>query len=137
MSNSYKKTKIEHLGDLEADIMSIVWEKGWTTVQDVKDALEPRRALAYTTVMTVMTRLADKGMLARQKKGRAYTYAPAIRSKKSQDRCFSPWCAGYMTAPPARLIAHLLENDDALEDTELERLEELIRAKRSGKHSSK
>ena len=65
------------LGELEAQVMSVIWDKGEATVQDVKDSLEPDRKLAYTTIMTVMSRLAEKGLLIRRKEGRAYVYKPA------------------------------------------------------------
>ena len=48
--------KPTQLGSLESDVIRTVWEKGEASVKDVKDALEPKRPLAYTTVMTVMSR---------------------------------------------------------------------------------
>jgi len=52
--------------------LGVVWEIGKATVQEVKDVLEPRRALAYTTVMTVMSRLAERASWTCRKEGRAY-----------------------------------------------------------------
>jgi predicted transcriptional regulator len=48
-------------GELEADIMEVIWRRGRVTVQDVWADLQKDRALAYATVKTVMNRLADKG----------------------------------------------------------------------------
>lgn len=62
------------LGELELAIMQVVWARGEVAVRDVWDVLHPTRALAYTTVMTVMSRLAQKGVLATRKQGRAYYY---------------------------------------------------------------
>ena len=56
--------------------MSVVWRKGTATVGEVRSALKPGRSPAYTTVMTVMSRLAKKGVLERHKEGRAYVYRP-------------------------------------------------------------
>ena len=59
--------------------MEILWSaKRPMTVRAVLDRANARRAdpLAYTTVMTVMSRLADKGILARQRQGRGYAYEP-------------------------------------------------------------
>ena len=68
----------EHLlGDLEAAIMQVVWARGEVTVRAVRDALAPTRALAYTTVMTVMSRLAQKGILVTRKQGKTYYYRAA------------------------------------------------------------
>jgi len=65
------------LGDLELDVLRVVWARGEATVADVRSALSRRRRLAYTTVMTVMVRLTDKGLLRRYKSGRRYLYSPA------------------------------------------------------------
>ena len=62
------------LGDLELAIMQIVWAQQKVTVRDVVDALAEKRPLAYTTIMTVMTRLAEKGLLRQHRQGRAYEY---------------------------------------------------------------
>lgn len=64
------------LGDLEQAVMEIVWDRGEANVHDVQDALAERQ-LAYTTVMTVMNRLAAKGVLEREKRGRAFVYRAA------------------------------------------------------------
>jgi len=64
-------------GPLEADVMGAVWEAaGPVSVRAVVDALNAgrREPLAYTTVMTVMSRLAEKRALSRRKEGRGYVY---------------------------------------------------------------
>lgn len=68
---------LEHLlGELERAIMEIVWTRGEVTVREVWEILRHQRTLAYTTVMTVMSRLAQKGVLAIRKQGKAYYYHP-------------------------------------------------------------
>jgi len=64
------------LGELELDVLRVVWRRGQATVAEVRVALSLRRPLAYTTVMTVMVRLFQKGLLRRAKRGRAYMYSP-------------------------------------------------------------
>ena len=69
------------LGDLEADIMEIVWDRPaqqGVTVRDVFEILYERRRLAYTTVMSTMTRLAKKRLLRVNKVDHAYIYYPAV-----------------------------------------------------------
>jgi predicted transcriptional regulator len=64
-------------GDLEAVIMDTMWTWGRSsTVRDVFEHLHEQRAIAYTTVMTVMDNLHRKGWLARERDGRAYRYQP-------------------------------------------------------------
>ncbi len=68
------------LGSLEAEVMSVLWRADTPlTVRDVATALNAGRGspLAYTTVMTVMSRLARKGILARSLAGRRFVYTPA------------------------------------------------------------
>ncbi len=123
----------KQLGDLEADVMSVVWEKREATVQDVKDALAPNRKLAYTTVMTVMTRLAEKRVLNRRKEGRAYVYTPADSQEKVAGSLLRSLIQRFYNGATASAIAHLLETEDDVDEAELEGLEELLRAKREGR----
>jgi predicted transcriptional regulator len=69
---------VKALGELEVEIMDVVWDKGTATVQEVFEALYPQRRLAYTTIMTVMSRLAAKGTLEQDRRGIAYVYKPRI-----------------------------------------------------------
>ncbi|MGW4465616.1 BlaI/MecI/CopY family transcriptional regulator [Micromonospora sp. NBC_01796] len=71
------------LGDLERAVMDVLWDRtagstsgAGVTVREVADALSERE-LAYTTVMTVLDRLAGKGMVEREREGRAWSYRPA------------------------------------------------------------
>ncbi len=73
MKNS-EQTIQKLLGDLELDIMRVVWARERSTVRAVVDALAAKRPLAYTTVMTVMTRLTEKGLLRQHREARAYEY---------------------------------------------------------------
>jgi len=69
------------LGGLERNVMHVVWAaRRPVTVRDVLEELNRRRRtpLAYTTVMTVMARLADKEILARRPAGRGYEYEPLV-----------------------------------------------------------
>lgn len=61
----HNKNSGKILGLLEQAIMEVVWKNGEITVRDVVATLEKKRAIAYTTVMTVMTRLVEKGILCR------------------------------------------------------------------------
>jgi len=62
------------LAPLELDCMNTLWPMGEATVREIRDQLAPRRSRAYTTIMTIMDRLARKGVVERRKVGRAYSY---------------------------------------------------------------
>ncbi len=64
--------------------MDVVWARGSASVREVVDALSGETELAYTTVMTIMSRLAEKGLLDRKPSGRAYVYAPRL-SREAYD----------------------------------------------------
>ena len=68
------------MGELEQAVMHVLWQRGdqeWATVREVHESLSGR-GLAYTTVMTVMARLAGKGYVEQQREGRAYRYRPRV-----------------------------------------------------------
>jgi predicted transcriptional regulator len=69
---------VKVLGPLETDIMQIVWQDERSTVKKIHRKLSQSRDIAYTTVMTTMSRLAEKGVLHRHREGLAYVYTPAI-----------------------------------------------------------
>jgi predicted transcriptional regulator len=66
------------LAPLELDCMNTLWPMGEATVREIRDSLAERRPRAYTTIMTIMDRLARKGVVERRKVGRAYTYRPNL-----------------------------------------------------------
>jgi|SRR6266508_850671 len=72
------RVRLRGLGELERAIMEVIWAAdGPVTGRAVVDELTRNRSLAYTTVLTVMDRLVRKGMLRRQRHGRAHTYQAA------------------------------------------------------------
>ncbi|MCB0924547.1 MAG: BlaI/MecI/CopY family transcriptional regulator [Mycobacterium sp.] len=69
--------RMNRLGDLERSVMDHLWDAGEPqTVRQVHDALCAHRELAYTTVMTVLQRLAKKGLVVQLRDDRAHRYAP-------------------------------------------------------------
>jgi predicted transcriptional regulator len=68
---------VRPFGELEAAVMQVLWQRGTpATVREVLAELTTSRALAYTTVMTVMDNLHRKGVLSREMDGRAWRYSP-------------------------------------------------------------
>jgi len=70
-----------YLGDLQATVMEIFWRRESATVREVADELNKKRSLAYTTVLTLVSRLWSRGLLKRQPEGRGFRYWAA----KSRD----------------------------------------------------
>lgn len=71
------------LGSLESEIMETLWKLETASVRAIVDILQKKRHIAYTTVMTIMTRLHAKGLLTRrQNQSGAYLYSPAQTKEK-------------------------------------------------------
>jgi BlaI family penicillinase repressor len=70
------RPKSKTLTEQELEIMKIVWHHQVCTVRDVYEALLERRKIAYTTVMTMMNILEEKGYLKKRAEAKAYVYQP-------------------------------------------------------------
>lgn len=120
------------LFDLEADIMDVVWSNEWKDfdVGDVHEVLARTRSIAYTTVMTTVTRLHDKGLLDRERDGRKYVYRPSM----SRDEFMRTTAREVLGSLPAiareEAVALLVERVAEADAAELDRIEALIRARR-------
>ena len=78
------------MGSAEFDVLCVLWDEGSSTVRQVMSHLHGRgRRVAYTTVLTFLTRLEQKGYVTSDKSGLAYVYRPALsreRLRKSRIR---------------------------------------------------
>jgi predicted transcriptional regulator len=88
MPRSRASTVPPVLHELESEIMEEVWRQGETTVKRVMEALnrKAKPPRAYTTYMTVMRRLSDKGLLDRRRTGRQDAYAPRLSRDQYRER---------------------------------------------------
>jgi predicted transcriptional regulator len=125
------------LGDLEADIMEIVWRNQMASVRDVCECLEKDREIAYTTVMTVMSRLSDKGLLRKEKDGKSYIYTPAISRNEFGRTFVSSLLAGLGHELSASALAFFVDNLSAEDGEALAELERLIDEKRKGENGNR
>lgn len=103
---------VKVLGPLETKIMQIVWREKTATVKQVHRRLQdnPEQAdIAYTTVMTTMTRLADKGILNRRRDGLAYIYTPAVTKDDFEAMMVRRVLEGLMDDYEEETIQYVLE----------------------------
>ncbi|NIR47290.1 BlaI/MecI/CopY family transcriptional regulator [candidate division KSB1 bacterium] len=122
--NPSKKGLRKILGDLESDIMKIVWAKGEVTVRSVCELLKESREVAYTTVMTVMSRLAEKGLLEKVKEGNAFVYRATATEEEFTQSTLKKIINGLLSDFSAPAISQFL---DSMEDVGPEKLDELAR----------
>jgi BlaI family transcriptional regulator, penicillinase repressor len=81
---SVPRRSLLELAPLELDCMNTLWPMGEATVREIRDQLASRRPRAYTTIMTIMDRLARKGVVERRKVGRAYYYRPNLSAEEAR-----------------------------------------------------
>ena len=121
------------LGDLEAEIMEVVWAHPAgeeITVRDVFEALYERRRIAYTTVMNTITRLARKGLLTAERKEPAYTYHPTMSRDQFIDRFVGEALERLLTNFSGATAAHLRQVRDPAAQTRLLQLIEQAEERR-------
>ena len=118
----------KHPTELELEILKVVWQIEPATVRQVRDALAVVRDLAYTTVMTVMSIMAGKGYLKRQKDGRSYVYEAVYREQKTSRNILQDVIDRVFGGSTTAVMQHLLETS-GIDDEELKQIRLLINRK--------
>ena len=101
------------LPELELEVMKVLWRLDAATVAEVQEELKPARPLAYTTVMTVLDRLARKGAADRDKQGRGYLYRPAVSEQEVCELAFERLLDDFFSRSPQKLLEYLRERRPA------------------------
>ena len=101
------------LAPLEVDCLNALWPRGEATVREIQQALAPTRPRAYTTIMTILDRLAQKGVVQRRKTGRAWTYRPNVSERDARSRAVSQLVNSFFDGSPEALAAHLASTASA------------------------
>ena len=105
--------------------MEILWAKGQATVAEVVDALPSDADLAYSTVLTTLRILEDKGYLTHLKQGRAFIYEAAVERTTAQRSALTQLLDRFFSGQPELLVQNLLDNEE-LSKAEIRRLKKLI-----------
>lgn len=95
------------LAPLELECLSVLWPLGEGTVRDIHRALAAIRPRAYTTVLTIMDRLEQKGIVARRKVGRAFHYQARLSVEEARLKAVEKIVEGFFEGSPEALAAHL------------------------------
>jgi len=122
------------LGPLESDIMELVWAKGQVTVREIHEALINGTAknLAYTTVMTTMSRLAKKNILRVIKEGTAYTYTPVTSRENFLNNVVGEVVDGLLSDFSEPALAHFVDRIKDVDPVKLQQLADLINRQKQG-----
>lgn len=106
----------------ELDIMNVLWDRGASTVAEVRDALADD--LAHTTVLTMLKVMEGKGFVSRRPDGRAHVYAAEVERGAAGDSALSRLTEHLFGGSPEELFMHLV--DSGLSDDELRRMRDLL-----------
>ena len=117
-----------HLTQRELDIMSVLWELGEATVNDLRDRVDPD--LAYTSVSTMVRTLELKGYVShRRGEGKTHVYFPLIEPEAAGESALGRVLNKIYGGSPIKLLAHLVEQN-RFSEKELERMRDLLKKPR-------
>jgi predicted transcriptional regulator len=109
--------------DRELDIMDVLWEEGTATVSEVRDALHDD--LAYTTVLTILRTLEEKGYVTHDEEGRAHRYRPLVQKQAAEKSAVGRLVKKLFKGSPELLLTQLVA-DRKLTAADLKRMRKLI-----------
>jgi len=113
------------LTEAELHIMDVLWEKGSATVGDVVAALSHSRQWAYSTALTFLRIMEEKGCVRHTKKGRAYVYYPVLGRDAARTRALKDILHRFFHNSPGELVLNILEGEE-LGDEEMNQIREMI-----------
>lgn len=112
------------LSDLQLDVMRVLW-RGDASVADVAAALDASRGLAHTTVATVLTRLARRGVVEAQRDGRQLLYRACVTESQVRRSMVGSLIQSLFRGDPSALLAHLVDENE-VESGDLARVQALL-----------
>jgi BlaI family penicillinase repressor len=101
------RRSILDLAPLELDCMNALWRLGEATVRDIHGALATTRPRAYTTIMTILDRLTQKGVVERQKAGRAWLYKANLSADQARTHAVARLVEGFFQGSTEALASHI------------------------------
>lgn len=123
-----KSNKPTNLTSAEAEIMRVVWDLDMpVTVRDVYEHLRKRKRIAYTTVMSIMNKLAKKKFLLQDKSGTAYLYSAAMSDEEAAGVIMDSVIDKVLAGAAEPMIARLLGSKRKLSPQDVKKLEELLK----------
>ena len=117
--------------ELEMEILKIMWREDAMTVRGVRDRLSEFRALAYTSVHTIMNIMTRKGYLDRSKEGRGYIYRAKVNQRDTTQEILNDIVDRLFHGSSKNVVRQLLETR-MIEPGELEEIRGIIERKRNG-----
>ena len=117
--------------DAELAILSVLWDRGPSTVRDVNQELSRSQASGYTTVLKLLQIMTDKGLVTRDESERAHVYAPRLSERRTQRQLLADLVDRAFGGSSAKLVLHALADRPASSD-ELRDIRALLDALEKG-----
>lgn len=118
------RRKSPTLTEVELELMDVLWTKGSATVGEIVEAL-PEERLAYSSVLTMMRILEQKGYVTHEKESRAFIYRPLVDRQQAQKNVLGYLLKRFFNNSPELLVVNLLEHEE-VGAAEIKRLKHLI-----------
>ena len=99
----------EHPTPAELEVLKILWDRGPSTVRQVMEVLNHKRRRAYTSVMSLLGVMTEKGLLKRRLRGRGYLYEARVTRDKTLGRMLEDLLCRAFGGSATALVAHLLD----------------------------
>jgi predicted transcriptional regulator len=125
MGSALPRKKSPNLTEAEFRLMNVIWKKGPATVGDVVEALPGKSPLAYSSVLTTLRILENKGFLRHTKEGRAFVYHPVVARKEATRKAIRHLVSRFFGGSRQQLLLNLLE-DEEFDEKELQRIKKRI-----------
>jgi len=119
------RKKSSNLTDAELRLMEVIWEKGQATVSEVVEGLPKGVPLAYSTVLTTMRILENKGYLRHTKGGRSFVYHPVVQREQARENALTHLLRRFFEDSPELLMLNLMDRRE-INAKELARLRKRI-----------
>ena len=113
------------LTEAELPLMNVLWNRGESTVSEVLELLPSDPPLAYSTVLTTLRILEDKGYVKHKKDGRAFLYLAKVPREQAQHSALRQLISRFFENSAEQLLLNVLKNEQ-LSDVELKRLRRMI-----------
>jgi predicted transcriptional regulator len=121
------------LSALQLSLMRALWSAGQATVAEMVQALKAERALAHTTVSTLLTRLEKRGIVEAARDGRQIVYRPLITESQVRQSMVSGLLDNLFEGRASDLLSHLIKRDE-IDAEDLARIRRLLDAPRGVEH---
>ena len=125
------RKKVNTLTNAEHRIMEVIWAKGSATVADVVEALGGKDA--YTTILTLMRILKDKGFLSTRKEGRAHVFTPRVDRDAAARKAVHQLLSKFFAGSPSELVLSFLREEE-LTPEELDEIKHKILESEEGRY---